>query len=32
MMRAFGAAGLHVDHDPDGLTGRGLFIATCAQV
>jgi SAM-dependent methyltransferase len=32
MMRAFGAAGLHVDHDPEGLTGRGLFIATCAQV
>jgi hypothetical protein len=23
MMRAFGAAGLHVDHDPQGLTGRG---------
>jgi len=32
MMRAFGAAGLHVDHDPQGLTGRGLFIAACAQV
>jgi SAM-dependent methyltransferase len=32
MMRAFGAAGLHVDHDPHGLIGRGLFIATCAQV
>jgi SAM-dependent methyltransferase len=32
MMRAFGTAGLHVDHDPEGLTGRGLFIATCAQV
>lgn len=32
MMRAFGAAGLHVDHDPQGLTGRGLFIATCAQM
>ncbi len=32
MMRAFGAAGLHVDHDPQGLTGRGLFIATCAPV
>jgi len=32
MMRAFGAAGLHVDHDPQGLTGRGLFIATCATV
>ena len=31
MMRAFGATGLHVDHDPQGLTGRGLFIATCAQ-
>jgi SAM-dependent methyltransferase len=32
MMRAFDAAGLHVDHDPEGLTGRGLFIATCPQV
>jgi len=32
MMRAFGAARLHVDHDPEGLTGRGLFIATCTQV
>lgn len=32
MMQAFGAAGLHVDHDPQGLTGRGLFIATCAPV
>ena len=32
MMRGFGAAGLHVDHDPQGLTGRGLFIATCAMV
>jgi SAM-dependent methyltransferase len=32
MMRAFGAAGLHVDYDPQGLTGRGLFIATCAPV
>jgi len=32
MIRAFGAAGLHVDHDPEGLTGRGLFITTCAQV
>ena len=32
MVRAFGAAGLHVDHDPEGLTGRGLFIARHAQV
>jgi len=32
MMRAFGAAGLHVDHDPQGLTGRGLFIARRTQV
>jgi SAM-dependent methyltransferase len=32
MMRAFGAAGLHVDYEPQGLTGRGLFIATCAPV
>jgi SAM-dependent methyltransferase len=31
LMRAFGAAGLHVDHDPEGLTGRGLFIARSAQ-
>jgi SAM-dependent methyltransferase len=28
MLQAFAAAGLHVDHDPEGLTGRGLFIAT----
>ena len=32
MMQAFAAAGLHADHDPEGLTGRGLFIATCAPV
>ena len=32
MMRGFGAVGLQVDHDPQGLTGRGLFIATCATV
>ena len=32
MMRASGAAGLHVDHDPEGLTGRGLFIARRTQV
>jgi SAM-dependent methyltransferase len=27
MMRAFGDAGLDVQHDREGLTGRGLFIA-----
>jgi SAM-dependent methyltransferase len=27
MLGAFHAAGLHVEHDPKGLTGRGLFIA-----
>ena len=27
MMQAFHAAGLDVEHDPEGLTGRGLFIA-----
>lgn len=27
MRHAFQAAGLEVDYDPDGLTGRGLFIA-----
>ena len=32
MLQAFGAAGLHVDHDPEGLTGRGLFIARHARV
>jgi SAM-dependent methyltransferase len=32
MLQAFAAAGLHVDHDPEGLIGRGLFIARRAQV
>lgn len=32
MLQAFAAARLHVDHDPEGLIGRGLFIARCAQV
>jgi hypothetical protein len=32
MMQAFAAAGLHADHDPEGLTGRGLFIARRTQV
>lgn len=27
MRQAFDAAGLDVEHDPEGLTGRGLFIA-----
>jgi hypothetical protein len=31
MMRAFREAGLEVEHDPEGLTGRGLFIAGSAQ-
>jgi hypothetical protein len=31
MMQAFGEAGLSVQHDPDGLSGRGLFIARKAQ-
>jgi SAM-dependent methyltransferase len=31
MMQAFGEAGLDVDHDPEGLTGRGLFIARRAH-
>jgi SAM-dependent methyltransferase len=30
MMQAFGEAGLDVRHDPEGLTGRGLFIARSA--
>lgn len=28
MRRAFERAGLEVEHDPEGLTGRGLFIGT----
>ena len=31
MMQAFREAGLDVEHDPEGLTGRGLFIARSAQ-
>lgn len=31
MMQAFQDAGLEVHHDPEGLTGRGLFIATSAR-
>jgi SAM-dependent methyltransferase len=31
LTQAFGAAGLDVEHDSDGLTGRGLFIARSAQ-
>ncbi len=30
MMQAFREAGLDVEHDPEGLTGRGLFIARSA--
>jgi hypothetical protein len=30
-MQAFAAVGLHADYDPEGLTGRGLFIASVAQ-
>jgi SAM-dependent methyltransferase len=30
MMQAFRDAGLEVEHDPEGLTGRGLFIARSA--
>lgn len=31
MMRAFHDAGLDAQHDPEGLTGRGLFIARSSQ-
>jgi SAM-dependent methyltransferase len=31
LMQAFRAAGLDVEHDQEGLTGRGLFIARSAQ-
>lgn len=31
MMQAFRDASLHVQHDPEGLTGRGLFVATSAD-
>ena len=31
MTQAFAAVGLHADYDPEGLTGRGLFIASVAQ-
>lgn len=31
LTQAFGVAGLDVEHDSDGLTGRGLFIARDAQ-
>jgi len=31
MMQAFHEAGLDVEHDPEGLTGRGLFIARSAR-
>jgi predicted TPR repeat methyltransferase len=31
MMQAFQRAGLEVQHDPEGLTGRGLFIARSAR-
>jgi hypothetical protein len=31
IIQSFAAAGLHVEHDPEGLIGRGLFIARSAQ-
>lgn len=31
MLNAFRQAGLDVEHDPEGLTGRGLFIARSAR-
>jgi SAM-dependent methyltransferase len=31
MMQAFEHAGLEVQHDPEGLTGRGLFVARSAR-
>ena len=31
MMQAFQRAGLEVQHDPEGLTGRGLFVARSAR-
>jgi hypothetical protein len=31
MTQAFREAGLDVRHDPEGFTGRGLFIARSAQ-
>jgi hypothetical protein len=27
MLRSFGEAGLEADYDPQGLTGRGIFVA-----
>jgi SAM-dependent methyltransferase len=32
LLRTFAEAGLHADHDPKGLTDRGLYVARAAEI